>query len=96
MKLMLIIIGDDPLTGGAVITALNAQQYNTIQQIQCKANLGYFTLSYQQKTTAYIAWDANSYEIVSKLEALPNLGPNSIKLVFYTQATPQACTASGI
>jgi hypothetical protein len=85
--------GDDPMTGGLITNPQNPAQNNEIQQISCRANAGKFTLTFQGQTTAFIPYNAKENDVQAKLESLPTLGSNSVKIVFYD--TAQACTAAG-
>lgn len=85
--------GDDPLTGLLSNANEMPYQFNEIQQIQCIATSGKFTLTFYDKTTTWIPYNANTQQLLDIIQALPNLGPNSIRLNMGNY--PQACSASG-
>ena len=84
--------GDDPLTGTTQISTLNPMQFNEIQRITCKADAGTFTLSFHEKTTERIPYNAKASEIQEFLEKLPTIGKGNLRIVMFGG---QACTPSG-
>jgi len=99
--------GDDPLTGTSADPA--GQQYNEIQKVQCTATGGTFTLSFQQKTTKPIPYNANSAAVSTAINALPSVaaihrrsqgGSNAVvstptATVTFSDASGTACSSDG-
>ena len=74
-------------------TAANYTNYQEQQQIKCKADSGYFTLSFRGKTSAKIYPTYTSYEMAQVLSAVPTIGP--VRIVTSTSsATDAVCDAS--
>lgn len=84
--------GDDPLTGTVSISSSNPLQYNEIQRVSCKADGGSFTLTFREKTSAIIPYNAKAYDLQSIIEAIPTIGAGNTKIIMYG---PQACTSYG-
>ena len=84
--------GDDPLTGNSADTTRNPLQHNEVQKISCKAGSGTFTLSFRQKTTVEIPYNAKAAEIELYLENLVSIG--DVKIVMFS-SPGQACTDAG-
>lgn len=84
--------GDDPMTGNGADVPENPAQKNDQQKVTCKAGAGSFTLSFRQKTTVPIAYNANAQTIQEALEALPTLGVGHVSVLL---SGAQACTESG-
>ncbi|ETV66968.1 hypothetical protein H257_16764 [Aphanomyces astaci] len=74
--------GDDPNT------YLDVQE---VQQVQCIASGGSFTLTFREQTTASIAWNANLATVKQALEALQSI--ESVVLTFSGSSTT-VCTAT--
>lgn len=68
--------GDDPGT---------YMDHSEVQLIRCTASGGTFTLSFRQRTTPPISYNATALELQRTLSALPSLGPLS---VFFSQDGP--------
>jgi len=81
--------GDDPLTGTAIDP--HGIQRNEVQSFTCRADAGYFTLSFRGATTALIYWDDSLAELKAKLLALPTLTAADVE----TTGTAGVCTPSG-
>jgi len=84
--------GDDPLTGSSADTSGNPLQHNEVQEVSCKAGSGYFTLSFRDKTTERIPYNAKPAEIEAYLEDLVTVG--DVKIVMFS-SPGQACTDAG-
>ncbi len=84
--------GDDPLTGNTANIVNNPRQFNEVQKVCCTAGLGTFTLSFRQKTTDNIPYNAKPAEIEAYLEALVTIGDVKIDMFGFPG---QACTEGG-
>jgi hypothetical protein len=81
--------GDDPLTGTAIDPA--GVQRNEVQTFTCRADGGFFTLSFRGFTTAPVYWNDDLAELQAKLLALPSLRGADIE----TASTAGVCTPAG-
>jgi len=81
--------GDDPLTGTAIDPA--GIQRNEVQSLTCRADGGYFTLSFRGATTAPVYFDDSLAVVKAKLLALPSLHGADVE----TTGTAGVCEALG-
>jgi len=81
--------GDDPLTGTPIDPA--GVQRNEVQTFTCRADSGYFTLSFRGATTALIYHDDTLASVKVKLLALPSLNAADVE----TTGTSGVCASSG-
>jgi len=75
--------GDDPKTTG---------QFTEVQTATCTASSGTFTVTFRGQTTAAIAFDADTVEVMDALQAISSIG--LVAIVFSTGT--EACSASGV
>lgn len=87
--------GDDPLTGvGVSAPALgNPNQVNDIQKVVCKAAGGTFTLSFRNKSSRPIPFNANVVALTNALNNITSIGAGGVNVIL--QSTTQACTPEG-
>lgn len=81
--------GDDPLTGTPIDPA--GVQRNEVQSFTCRADSGYFTLSFRGFTTAVIYYDDTLADVKTKLLALPSLTAADVE----TTGTAGVCETNG-
>lgn len=81
--------GDDPLTGTAIDPA--GVQRNEVQSFTCRADAGYFTLSFRGATTALIYYDDSLAEVKAKLLSLPTLSAADVE----TTGSDGVCASDG-
>jgi len=81
--------GDDPLTGTPIDPA--GLQRNEVQSFTCRADAGYFTLSFRGATTALIYHDDTLAQVKTKLLALPTLAAADVE----TTGTSGVCASTG-
>ena len=82
--------GDDPFTGTAIDPS--GVQRNEVQAFTCRADAGYFTLSFRGATTAHIYHDDTLATVKEKLLALPTLRGAAVET---TGAAVCAASAQG-
>lgn len=88
--------GDDPLTGNVLTaTSGNPVQYNEVQVVSCKADGGWFTISYMGQTTAPLQFNARVAAITTALGALTTIGGTQNIIVTMVQKSLQACSNAG-
>lgn len=70
--------GDDPFTGTAIDPS--GVQRNEVQTFTCRADAGYFTLSFRGATTAHVYHDDTLADLKEKLLALPTLTAAAVEV----------------
>jgi len=85
--------GDDPLTGNSISTVTNPAQYNEVQRMTCRANAGFYTLTFKGKTTVQLAFNAKAADVQTALNNLPTIGPGGVLVTVL--GVPQTCSATG-
>jgi hypothetical protein len=86
-------VGDDPLTGVGVSTSANPNQVNDIQKLVCKAGGGTFTLSFRNKCSKPIPFNANVVQLTNYINNITSIGANGVNIILQSSTT--ACTPQG-
>ena len=87
--------GDDPLTGTNYISSTNPLQTNDVQQFNCKANAGTFTLSFKGYSTPKIPYNVDVSTLTTLISNLPSIKNDQGQGVQVGFGTTQACSQTG-
>ena len=83
--------GDDPLTGTKEISPKNVIQFNEVQRVTCRADGGEFTISFRERTSRPIPFDAKLIDLVNYIEEIPTIGKGGVTV---QMSGDHACTDS--